>query len=134
MEARRRQAGEQLDNGKTSGLTNALSSPDFSDVSHAKPEELGLDKPTIVDLDTFDNFTYTLKVGQKPTKSIPLTLTVSAQLAKDRTPGKDEKPEDKDKLDKEFKEKQKKLEEKLADEKRYEKWIFSSSSTGRSNR
>ena len=42
----------------------------------------------------------------------------------ERTPGKDEKPEDKEKLDKEFKEKQKKLEEKLAQEKAYEKWTY----------
>jgi hypothetical protein len=117
--------GEQLDSGKTSGLNNALSSPDFSDVAvNAKPEQFGLDKPTVVVIDTFDNFTYTLKVGQKTNEIYPLTLTVSAQLAQARTPGKDEKPEDKDKLDKEFKEKQKKLEDKLADEKRYEKWIY----------
>jgi len=38
--------------------------------------------------------------------------------------GKDEKPEDKDKLDKEFKEKQKKLEEKLTQEKNFENWIY----------
>jgi hypothetical protein len=117
--------GEQLDSGKTSGLNNALSSPDFSDVVvNAKPEQLGLDKPTVVTIDTFDNFTYTLKVGQKTNEIYPLTLTVSAQLAQTRTPGKDEKAEDKDKLDKEFKEKHKKLEDKLADEKRYEKWTY----------
>jgi hypothetical protein len=118
-------AGEQLDSGKTSGLNNALSSPDFSDVVvNAKPEQLGLDKPAVITIDTFDNFTYTLKVGQKTNEIYPLMLTVSAQLTQARPPGKDEKPEDKDKLDKEFKEKQKKLEEKLADEKRYEKWIY----------
>jgi hypothetical protein len=43
---------------------------------------------------------------------------------KERTPGKDEKPEDKEKLDKEFKEQQKKLEEKLAQEKGLAKWTY----------
>jgi hypothetical protein len=117
--------GEQLDSGKTSGLNNALSSPDFSDVVvNPKPEQLGLDKPAVITIDTFDNFTYTLKVGQKTNEIYPLTVTVSAQLAQARAPGKDEKPEDKDKLDKEFKEKQKKIEDKLAEEKRLEKWTY----------
>ena len=49
---------------------------------------------------------------------------MTAQIPKERTPGKDEKPEDKARLDKEFKEKQKKLEEKLAQEKAYEKWVY----------
>jgi hypothetical protein len=115
---------EQLDNSKATSAGNALSAPQFTDVSLAKPEELGLDKPTTITLDTFDNFTYTLKVGQKTNDNLPLVVSVAADLAKERTPGKDEKPEDKDKLEKEFKEKQKKLEEKLNQEKAYEKWTY----------
>jgi hypothetical protein len=115
---------EQLDNSKASGVGNSLASPSFNDVSLAKPEELGLDKPTTVTLDTFDNFSYTLKVGQKTNDTLPLIVSVAAELPKERAPGKDEKPEDKDKLDKEFKEKQKKLEEKLTQEKPFEKWTY----------
>jgi hypothetical protein len=115
---------EQLDNSKATSAGNSLASPQFTDVSLAKPEELGLDKPTTVTLDTFDNFTYTLKVGQKTNDNLPLIVSVAADLAKERTPGKDEKPEDKEKLDKEFKEKQKKLEEKLNQEKAYGKWTY----------
>lgn len=117
--------GEQLDSSKAAGVANPLSSPSFNDVdTGSKPEQLGFDKPTLVTLDTFDNFTYTLKVGTKTNDNFPLIVKVSAQLPKERTPGKDEKAEDKDKLDKEFKEKQKKLEEKLAQEKGYEKWTY----------
>jgi hypothetical protein len=117
--------GEQLDSGKIAGLANPLGSPTFADVEiTAKPEQLGLDKPTVVTLDTFDNFTYTLKIGAKANDNYPLALSISAELPKERTPGKDEKAEDKDKLDKEFKEKQKKLEEKLAQEKACEKWTY----------
>jgi hypothetical protein len=116
---------EQLDSGKASGVANPLNSPSFVDVaSGAKPEDLGLDKPTIATVETFDNFTDTLKVGQKTNDNFPLAIVVAADLPKERTPGKDEKPEDKDKLDKEFKEKQTKLQEKLAKEKGYEKWIY----------
>src|SRR5437879_2184934 len=81
--------------GKASGVANPLSSPGFVDVlPSAKPEALGLDKPTVVTVGTFDNFTYTLKVGQKTNDDFPLAMTVSAQFQKERTPGKDEKPED----------------------------------------
>jgi len=51
-------------------------------------------------------------------------VAVTAQIPKERTPGKDEKPEEKTKLDKEFKEKQKKFEDKLSQEQSYGKWIY----------
>ncbi len=117
--------GEQLDSTKTSGLSNPLSAPSFNDVeTSAKPEQALADKPTVVTLDTFENFSYLLKVGQKTNDNYPLAMTVSAQLPKERTAPKDEKPEDKARLDKEFKDNQKKLEDKLAQEKPYEKWVY----------
>src|ERR1035437_1481984 len=117
---------EKLDSSKTSSFSYALNSPSFNDVLPAdtKPEQAGLDKPTVVTIDTFDNFTYTLKVGQKTYDNLPILVTVTAQIPKERTPGKDEKAEDKARLDKDFKEKQKKLEEKLAQEKNFEKWVY----------
>jgi hypothetical protein len=117
---------EKLDSSKTSSLSYALSSPSFTDVLPAdtKPEQVGLDKPTVVTIDTFDNFTYTLKLGQKTNDNLPMVVAVAAQIPKERTPGKDEKPEDKAKLDKDFKEKQKKFEEKLSQEQSYGKWTY----------
>ena len=116
-------AGEQLDSSKASSVANPLGSPSFSDVSTSTTPE-NLEKPTLATIETFENLTYTLKVGQKTNDNYPLALTVATQLPKERTPGKDEKPEDKEKLDKEFKEKQKKLEEKVAQEKGFEKWVY----------
>jgi hypothetical protein len=117
--------GEQLDSAKTASLSNPLGSPSFNDVeTPANAVQLGLDKPTTVTLETFDNFNYTLKVGAKTNDSYSMAMTVTANLPKERAPGKDEKPEDKTKLDKEFKDKQQKLEEKLAQEKPYEKWVY----------
>jgi hypothetical protein len=116
--------GEQLDAGKTSSLNYALNSPSFVDVVAAKPEDLGMDKGAVVTIETFDGFTYVLKTGQKTNDNYPLAISVSAKIDTERTPGKDEKPEDKEKLDKEFKEKQKKLEERLAQEKPLEKWTY----------
>jgi hypothetical protein len=117
---------EKLDSSKTSSLSYALSSPSFNDVLPAdtKPEQVGLDKPTVVTIDTFDNFTYTLKLGQKTNDNLPMVVAVVAQIPKERTPGKDEKPEDKAKLDKEFKDKQKKFEDKLSQEQSYGKWTY----------
>jgi hypothetical protein len=116
---------EELDGSKTSSFSYALSSPGFVDVLvGAAPEQVGLDKPTTIVLETFDNFTYAVKVGSKTNDNYALTVAVAASLPKERTPAKDEKPEDKEKLDREFKDKQKKLEEKLAQEKSFEKWIY----------
>lgn len=116
---------EQLDSSKTSSVSNPLSSPSFTDVdTTSKPEQLGLDKPTVVILDTFDNFAYTLKVGSKTNDNYPLLVSVAAQLSKERTPGKDEKPADKDKLDKQFKDQQKKLDDKLVQEQAFQNWTY----------
>jgi hypothetical protein len=118
--------GEQLDSSKTSGFSYALSSPTFTDVlaSDAKPGQTGLDKPTILTLTTFDHFTYTLKVGAKTNENYALTMSIAADLPKERTAGKDEKAEDKTRLDKEFQEKQKKFEDKLKQEQAFAKWTY----------
>jgi hypothetical protein len=117
---------EKLDSSKTSAFSYALSSPSFNDVlsPDTKPEQTGLDKPTVITLATFDNFTYQIKVGQKTNDNLPILVAVSAVIPKERTPGKDEKPEDKTRLDKEFKEQQKKTEDKLSQEQAYGKWVY----------
>jgi len=114
---------EQLDASKASGVANPFSSASFVDVATNGPSAV-MDKPVMASVDTFDNFNYTLKVGQKTNDNYPVAMSVSAQFSKERTAGKDEKPEDKTKLDKEFKDKQKKLEEKLAQEKTFENWVY----------
>lgn len=108
---------EKLDSTKTSGFSYALSSPSFTDVAVGlTPAQTGLDHPTTIALETFDHFTYTLRVGAKTNDNVYLTVAVKADFPKERTPGKDEKPEDKAKLDQAFKDQQKKLEDKLAAE------------------
>ena len=63
-------------------------------------------------------------VGSKTNDNYAITVSVAANLAKERAAGKDEKPEDKERLDKEFKEKRQKLEDKLAQEKKLGKWTY----------
>jgi len=121
-------AKEELDSGKASSVTSVLSYPSFSDVAtNATPEATGLDKPlAVAKIDTFDGFHYDVKVGRKVADKDDhyMQIAVSANLQKERTPGKDEKAEDKEKLDKEFKEKTSKQEEKLKSEKAFEKWVY----------
>jgi hypothetical protein len=118
--------GEKLDTAKTGSFNYALSSPSFEDVVvDPKPDELGLTTPQRVVLETFDGFTYTVDAGKKEgDESYFVKLDVQANLAAERTPGADEKPEDKERLDKEIKEKQDKLKEKLAQEQALGKWVY----------
>lgn len=120
-------ASEQLDTGKASGVTSALSYPSFNDVAtNAAPEQTGLDKPTVAKIETFDGLRYEVKIGKKLENKDDhyVQLAVNGNFPKERTPGKDEKPEDKEKLDKEFKEKLAKQEEKLQNEKAFEQWVY----------
>src|SRR6267143_3257128 len=118
--------GEQLDTGKSSGGTSALSSPSFNDVAtNTAPDKIGMDKPLLAKLSTFDGFNYEVKVGSKTGEdNYFFQVSVNGSFPKERAAGKDEKPEDKTKLDKEFKEKSDKLQEKLKSEKDYEKWTY----------
>lgn len=118
---------EVADSGKSSGAGHVLSSPSFSDIlaPDITDEASGLDKATAATIETFDGFTYTVKLGKTGADdNYNLKFAVTGSFAKERTPGKDEKPEDKDKLDKEFKESLAKLETKLKQEKQYEKWTY----------
>ncbi|HRZ91431.1 MAG TPA: DUF4340 domain-containing protein [Candidatus Paceibacterota bacterium] len=120
-------AGEQIDPSKTSSLNWLLSSASYNDVlpPNVDPEGLGLAQPIVARLETFDNFSYELQIGA-PTNNdnYPVRVKASASIPAERTPGKDEKAEDKERLDKEFKEKNDKLKEKLQQEKDLEPWTF----------
>ena len=119
-------AGETLDSNKVSSLGGALSYASFVDVAtNAAPAVTGLDKPLALTLSTFDHFTYELKVGGKtPENNFYLKVAVAAALPSERAAGKDEKPEDKTKLDKEFQDKTKALQDKLAKEKSFGQWVY----------
>lgn len=120
-------AAEQIDTGKISGVTGALSFPNFNDVAtNSAPEQTGINKPAVTaKLETFDGFVYDAKVGNKVgDDTYNFQVAVSGNVARERTPVKDEKPEEKAKLDKEFKEKQDKQEEKLKNEKSFGNWTY----------
>jgi hypothetical protein len=119
-------AGEVLDTNKASSLSSALNFPSFVDVAtDAAPDKTGLDKPLIVTIETFDHFTYTLKIGHKtPENDYNLNVAVTADIPAARVPGKDEKADEKTKLDKAFQEKTKQQQDKFQKEKSLAKWTY----------
>ncbi|MBL9113796.1 MAG: DUF4340 domain-containing protein [Verrucomicrobiaceae bacterium] len=124
-------AGEELDDSKAA-LKSLLSSASFNDVLTKDKNKPDLMKDAWkAKLTTFDGFTYnvlTKKVGEGSDEKHYVSLAVSADIPAARTPGKDEKEEDKKKKDEEFATKKKELEEKLAKQKKLEGWVYEVSS------
>jgi hypothetical protein len=118
--------GEKLDNGKIN-LASLLSAPTFNDVltkDKAAETMKGAVKARLV---TFDGFTYevqTVKQKVADADKYYLAVAVSADIAKERAPVKDEKAEEKKKNDEAFAEEKKKKEEKLANEKKLAGWVY----------
>src|SRR4029453_4366222 len=117
---------EELNKPVTNSFASMLAALKFTDVlpPDANPAEHGLDKPEVLSIRTFDRFAYTLKIGKVPGSNYAVTVSVTADPATERTASPDEKPEDKAKLDQEFKTRLKQLEEKAVSEKEFEKRIY----------
>jgi hypothetical protein len=119
-------AGEELDNTKVT-LASLLSTASFNDVKpKAKAGDLFKDASK-VEITTFDGFTYNLEVAKQSQDGADkyfMTVAVKADLPKERQAGKDEKEEDKKRLDDEFKTAQDALKEKLEKEQKLGDWVF----------
>jgi hypothetical protein len=126
--------GEELDTAKAGGLGNILSGATYNDVLTKEKTTPDFMKGALTaKLTTFEGFTYDVKVLDKKgesegEKKTYLSIAVSADINKTRTPEKDEKPEDKKKKDDEFAASVKLLEDKLAKEKKAEGWVYEISS------
>jgi len=114
--------GEEVDPTKAAGLASSLAHINFADVLEptAQTDVTGLDKPSVLTIETFDGFAYSLRIGKLNGENYPISVSVSANLVHERSPAANEKPEDKKKLDEEFQGKLKTLEEKLSKEKKFE--------------
>jgi hypothetical protein len=115
-----------LDASNLSGVTSPFNSASFNDVlaGDTKPEISGLTNVTILTVVTFDGFTYTAKIGQKRGDDFPVAISIAANLPSERAAAIAEKPEEKTRLDKEFKDQETKLAEKLSHEKQFQNWIY----------
>lgn len=117
---------EKVDTAKTGVFSSLLSSPSFDDVI-VDPQAgiLGLDKPLEAKIRTANGWTYTVKVGKaQEGDRYPVQVTTEAQLLTQRTPAKDEKKEDTEKFSKEFAERLKKQQDKLAGEQARGRWTY----------
>ncbi len=116
---------EKLDAAKSASVTAPFGSPTLNDVAVGlTPQQSGLDKPTVIKVTTFDGFEYTVNIGAKKDDNYLLSVAVVGNFSKQRTAVADEKSDDKTKVDKEFLENLKHLEEKLATETVISKWIY----------
>jgi hypothetical protein len=114
--------GGELDASGAVGAVNALGNISFTDVA-VKPEEAA--KPMVAVAETFDNLTYRIKLaGKKGSDDYYLNVTVAGEPPKKRVPEKDEKPEERERRDKEFAESLKRLEERISREKALAKWTY----------
>jgi len=116
---------EQLDKSQASETADSFSSPSFVDVATGmNPQQTGLDKPMRVEIKTFDGFDYLLQVGHETNDNYFVTVHTSATLPKEPAPAKNEKPEAQAALDKTFQSNLKKLQDKLARESAFNKWVY----------
>ncbi|MEM0896812.1 MAG: DUF4340 domain-containing protein [Verrucomicrobiota bacterium] len=122
------QEGEELDTSKMGNLGTVFNSESFYDVlvgEEASDESTGLDTPILVQMHTFDGFTYDVKIGKNlPGSRRPVSYSVSADVEAERKAEGEETDEEEEERDKAFEETKKRLEEKLTNEKKHEDRIF----------
>jgi len=120
---------EELDATKTSGFNYALNNPTFNDVI-VDPDaaRLGLERPVLVRIETFEGFDYEIKVGTKSDSTLPLRVAVQATYPREREASEDEDASVKTQKDKEFADTLKTRDDKLAKEQALEKWTYRVSS------
>lgn len=115
-------ADEKLDVSKISSVTSPFNSASFNDVAPLKDGDTN--QTTVLTVQTFDGFTYVVKIGKEAGGNYPVSFAVTANIASGRNPGKAETPDDKARLEKEFKEQQDKLKAKLDREAAYNNWVY----------
>lgn len=113
---------EKLDATKISSVTSPFSSASFNDVTPLKPDNAA--NNAVLTVETFDGFTYVATIGPKQNDDYPVTFVISAKLPAERVASKDEKPDQKTKLDQDFKAEHDRLTAKLAKEQQFEKWVY----------
>jgi hypothetical protein len=116
--------GGNLNASAAVGATNKLGSLSFDDVALEPGKEAG-GKPVVVVAETFDNLVYTVKLVPKGKgDEYFVSFTVKGDPPKARAPEKGEKPEDRERRDKDFAEGRKRLVERIAAEQALAKWTY----------
>ncbi len=114
----------QLDPGKAVAAVNSLAGLSFTDVAIDVKAE-SFDKPRMLIAETYDNLIYMIKLAKKPGgDDYYLSVAVSGEPPRTRTPEKGEKPADKERLDKQFAESLQKLDTRVKLEKSLAAWTY----------
>ena len=109
---------EKLDSSKGNSAGRVFGFANFDDVASksAKPGDLGMDKAVAASIETFEGYTFAIKMSKSGEDHYMTVNAAGTRVPQDdeskarvpqpdetkpREPGKDEKPEDKERLDKE---------------------------------
>lgn len=115
--------GGDLDPRVAVTAVNALGQLGFKDVAmDAKAPEAA--KPVIVTAETFDGLLYTLRIVKTEKGDYLVNATVAGEPPVERVAEKDEKPEEKERRDKDFAETRKRLELRIARDKARSGWTY----------
>jgi hypothetical protein len=118
-------SGQTPDLQKATDLSSSLGWVNLVDVvADPAKADTGLDHPVTIQSRTFDGLTYTLKIGKPADSNYYVRFAVAGEPPAKRTPGTNEKAEDKAKKDKDFDDRRKKLLEKVQGEKKLEGWTY----------
>lgn len=116
--------GSALDASAAVGAVNALGQLSFDDVATGAKSQDAAAGSTVT-AETFDGLVYTLKIAPRASgKDYLLNVSVSGEPPRAREPEKGEKPEDKERRDKDFDEARKRLELRLARDKARADWTY----------
>jgi len=119
-------AGEKLDVTRANSASYSLSLLELADVApqDASPAATGLDKPTLVNATTLDGLSYAIKVGKLEGANYYVSFSPGDSLIKTRSLEKNEKAADKERRDKEFAERVKRIAERLPAEKQLSNYVL----------
>ena len=115
---------ESPDSTKIDPIASTLTAPLFNDIAPKSTADTAFSAPSTLIVENFDGFTATYTIGTRNGDTYPAKVAVTANLPAARTPAADEKPEDKERLDKEFQDKLAKLQADLEKTKKFASHIF----------
>ncbi|HEY6239926.1 MAG TPA: DUF4340 domain-containing protein [Burkholderiales bacterium] len=116
---------ERPDLQKATDLASSLGWVNLVDVvADPAKADTGLDHAVVIKAETLDGVSYSLAIGKQAGVNYYVKVAVAGEPRKTRMPVKGEKAEDKAKNDKEFEERRKQLVEKVAREKKLDRWVY----------
>lgn len=118
--------GEVLDTNIAYQTGETLGFFNFVDVIASNaPAAIGPNKPMVVTIGTFDNFTYTLKFGAKrPDGNYPMLVSVNAKIPSKRVPKENEDLNEAKELDRDFRDETRRRRERLEKERALAEWVY----------